>query len=54
VNEVFNLPNFSSSTMVLGLIQPLTEMSTRNIPGVNGGRLARKADNFTALYEPIV
>jgi hypothetical protein len=24
--------------MVLGLTQPLTEMSTRNLPGVKGGR----------------
>jgi hypothetical protein len=29
----FNWPNPSSRTMVLGSIQPLTEMSTRNIPG---------------------
>jgi hypothetical protein len=32
--------------MALGLIQPLTEMSTRNLPG-GKGRPARKADNFT-------
>jgi hypothetical protein len=31
--DFFNLPNPSSRTMVLGLTQPLTEMSTRNIPG---------------------
>jgi hypothetical protein len=37
--------------MALGSIQPLTEMSTRNLPG--GKRLpARKADNLTAIYEP--
>jgi hypothetical protein len=29
----FNLPNPSSRTMVLGSTQPLTEMSTRNLPG---------------------
>jgi hypothetical protein len=34
--------------MALGSTQPLTEMSTRNLPG-GKGRLARKADNFTAL-----
>jgi hypothetical protein len=53
-NEVdfFNLPNPSSRTMVLGSTQPLTEMSTRNIPG-DEGRPARKAD-LTAIYEPIV
>jgi hypothetical protein len=39
--------------MVLGSTQPLTEMSTRNIPDGNG-RPARKADNLTAIYEPIV
>jgi hypothetical protein len=32
--------------------QPLTEMSTRNIPG-GKGRPARKAD-LTAIFEPIV
>jgi hypothetical protein len=36
--------------MALGLTQPLTEMSTRNLPG----RPARKADNLTAICEPIV
>jgi hypothetical protein len=39
--------------MALGSTQPLTEMSTRNIPG-GGGRPARKADNFAAICEPIV
>jgi hypothetical protein len=33
--------------------QPLTEMSTRNLPGVKG-RQARKADNLTAICEPTV
>jgi hypothetical protein len=28
----FNLPNPSSSTMDMGLTQPLTEMSTRHFP----------------------
>jgi hypothetical protein len=34
-NEVdfFNLPAPSSCTMALGPTQPLTEMSTRNLPG---------------------
>jgi hypothetical protein len=42
--------------MVLGSTQPLTEMSTRKIPGGGGGkaRPARKADNLTAICEPIV
>jgi hypothetical protein len=40
----FNLPNPSSRTMALGLTQPLTEMSTRNIPGgVKGSRCIRLA-----------
>jgi hypothetical protein len=37
----------------LGSTQPLTEMSTRNLPG-GIGRPARKADNLTAICEPIV
>jgi hypothetical protein len=39
--------------MALGSTQPLTEMSTRNIPG-GEGRPAPKADNLTAICEPIV
>jgi hypothetical protein len=51
--DFFNLPNPSSRTMALGSTQPLTEMSTRNIPG--GEELpARKADNLIAICEPIV
>jgi hypothetical protein len=38
--------------MALGSTQPLTEMSIRNLPGCKG-RPARKADNLTAIYEPI-
>jgi hypothetical protein len=49
----FILPNSSSRTMALGSTQPLTEMSTRNLPG-GKGRRARKADNFTAICDPIV
>jgi hypothetical protein len=37
----FLWPNLSSRTMALGLTQPLTEMSTRNLPGVKGGRRVR-------------
>jgi hypothetical protein len=33
--------------------QPLTEMSTRNLPR-GKGRLAREADNLTAICEKIV
>jgi hypothetical protein len=39
--------------MALGSTQPLIEMSTRNLPGAKG-RPARKADNLTAICEPIV
>jgi hypothetical protein len=36
------MPNPSSLTMALGLTQPLTEMSTRNLAGwVKGGRPVR-------------
>jgi hypothetical protein len=49
----FNLPNPSSRTMALGSTQPLTEMSTRDLPG-GKGRLAHKADNLTTICEPIV
>jgi hypothetical protein len=44
-----------SRTMALGSTEPLTEMSTRKIPGGGGGaRPARKTDNLTANCEPIV
>jgi hypothetical protein len=39
--------------MAQGSTQPLTEMCTGNLPG-GKGRPARKADNLTAIYEPIV
>jgi hypothetical protein len=43
----------SSRTIALGSTQPLTEMSTRNLP--EGKWLpARKADNITAISEPII
>jgi hypothetical protein len=47
----FNWPNLSSRTMALGSTLPLTEMSTGNLPG-GTGRLARGADNLTAICEP--
>jgi hypothetical protein len=40
--DFFNLPDPSSSSMALGSNQPLTEMSTRNLP-VGKGRPAGKA-----------
>jgi hypothetical protein len=39
--DFFNRPNPSSRTMALGSTQPLTAMSTRNIPGGKGGRRVR-------------
>jgi hypothetical protein len=48
--DFFNLSNPSSRTMALGSTQPLTEMSTGNLHG-GKGRMARKADNLTAIYE---
>jgi hypothetical protein len=42
-----------SCTTVLRSTQPLTEISTRNLPG-GKGRPVRKADNPTAICEPTV
>jgi hypothetical protein len=39
--------------MALCSTQPLTEMSTRKLPGYKEWP-APKADNLTAIYEPIV
>jgi hypothetical protein len=39
--------------MASGSTQPITEMSTRNLPE-GKGRPARKADNLTTICEPIV
>jgi hypothetical protein len=39
--------------MGLGLIQAVTEMRTKNIPG-GKGQPACKADNLTDICEPIV
>jgi hypothetical protein len=39
--------------MALGSTYSLTEMITRNVPG-GKQRPARKADNLTAICEPIV
>jgi hypothetical protein len=41
VIRFFNWPNPSSRTMALGLTQPLTKMSTRNVPGDKSGRHVR-------------
>jgi hypothetical protein len=47
------LLNPSIRTMALGLTQPLTEINIKE-PFWGKGRPARKADNLTAIYEPIV
>jgi hypothetical protein len=51
--DIFNVRNLSSRTMALGSTQPLTETSTRNLPG-SKKRPARKADKLAAIYEPNV
>jgi hypothetical protein len=48
-----DLPNPSIHTMALGSAQPLTELSTRNLPG-GKRRSMHKADNLTAICELIV
>jgi hypothetical protein len=48
VHWIFNWPNPSSRTMALGSTKPLTEMSTKNLPGAKG-QPALKADNLTAI-----
>jgi hypothetical protein len=49
----FNWPNHSSRTVALGSTPPITEINSRNLPG-GKGRLVRKADNLSAICEPIV
>jgi hypothetical protein len=51
--DFFNSSSASSRTMALGSTQPLTEISTGNLPG-GKGRPARMSDNLTAICEPIV
>jgi hypothetical protein len=40
--------------MAMELIHPLTDMSTKNLPGAGKVRYERKVDNLAAIYEPIV
>jgi hypothetical protein len=51
--DFYNLLNPSSLTMALGSTEPLTEMSTRNLPG-GKKRPALRADNLAAICEPNV
>jgi hypothetical protein len=48
-----SLHNRFSRTMALGFTQPVTEMSTKNLPG-NKGWPANKAGNHSAICEQIV
>jgi hypothetical protein len=50
IPDGMDLPNPSSRTMALGSTQPLTNMSTRNLPG-GKKRLACRADNLAAICE---
>jgi hypothetical protein len=49
----FNLPNLSSHIVTQGSTQPLTEMSTRNLPG-GKGQPAHKAENLATICELII
>jgi hypothetical protein len=51
--DFFYLPNPSIRTMALGSTQPLTEMSTSDLPGGKFPSMP-KTDNLTVIYEPIV
>jgi hypothetical protein len=48
--DFFNIPNPSSRTMALGLTQPLTKMSTRNLSGGKKQPMHR-AGNPAAICE---
>jgi hypothetical protein len=53
VTRFFNLPHPSSRTVALVSTQPLTEMSTRNLPG-GKEQLVCEVDKLTDIYERIV
>jgi hypothetical protein len=53
VTGFFSWPNPSNRTMTLGSTKPLTEISTRHVPG-GKGRPEHKADNLTPICEPII
>jgi hypothetical protein len=53
-NEVtwfFSSPNFPAALWAMGSTHPLTEMSTKNLPGVKGSPPARNSDNLTAICD---
>jgi hypothetical protein len=47
----FNLSNASNNVMIMGFTEPLTGISTRNLPGSDKVRPAGKADNLTGICE---
>jgi hypothetical protein len=53
VGSSLNEVNFFSRTMALGSTHPITEISTRNLPGGKGWP-ARKTDNLTTICGPTV
>jgi hypothetical protein len=53
MRSLFISPNPSSRTMALCSTQPLTKITTRNLPG-GKEQPALKADNNTVICEPIV
>jgi hypothetical protein len=53
VSGFSNWPNPSNIPMAPSSTQPLTEMSTTNLP-VGKGRPVREADKLIAICEPIV
>jgi hypothetical protein len=53
ISGFFNSPDPSSRIMALSSTQPVTGMGARNLPE-GKGQLACKANNLTAICEPIV
>jgi hypothetical protein len=51
--DMFHLPNPSSRTKALVSSQPVTEMSTTNLPE-GKGRPAHEGENLTAICELII
>jgi hypothetical protein len=53
---VFKIYLILPAALGAGFTQPLTEMSTRNLKIILGSKVrrVRRADNLTAIYEPIV
>jgi hypothetical protein len=52
VFKIFYWSNSSGCTMALGLTRPLTEMSTRNLPGGGGGGKGGRCLRLTTLPYP--